>query len=136
MDIFDRELRSGLSMTFFLLLLLRHAFRQILILDKKKNWKVLSWMRKPEILTLDIKNRKVLSCMKESKSLLLHFCRMSVECLLNYCPMSAEYLPNVCPMSHVSTNCPQILLNVARGQILDLFRYFSCLKCNGHLFII
>ena len=36
MDIFDRELRSGLSMTFFLLLLLRHAFRQILILDKKK----------------------------------------------------------------------------------------------------
>ena len=135
MDIFDRELRSGLSMTFFLLLLLRHAFRQILILDKKK-LESLILDEKTGDSYLGYKNRKVLSCMKESKSLLLHFCRMSVECLLNYCPMSAQYLPNVCPMSHVSTQCPQILPNVARGQILDLFRYFSCMKCNGDLFII
>ena len=65
---FDRELRSGLSMSFILLLLLllRHAFRQILILDKKtgksylgqENQKVLYWIRKPESLILDEKTGK------------------------------------------------------------------------------
>ena len=34
-EVFDRGLRSGLSMSFILLLLLLHAFCQILILDKK-----------------------------------------------------------------------------------------------------
>ena len=63
--IFDREVRSGLSMSFFLLLLHR-PFRQILILDKKtgkshlgwENWKVLSWIRKPKSLILDKKTKK------------------------------------------------------------------------------
>ena len=39
---FDRVHRSGLSMSFFLLLLLRHAFRQNLILDKTFMLKLLS----------------------------------------------------------------------------------------------
>ena len=33
--VFDRELQSGLSMSFFILLRARHAFRQSLILDKE-----------------------------------------------------------------------------------------------------
>ena len=87
--------------------------------------------------------------MREPKSLIFHekiekSAQISAQCLpdncpmsANVCPMSTQSLPSVpyvCSMSHMSAQCPQILLNAVRGQISDFFRYvmfFSYLQLES-----
>ena len=54
--IIDRELRSGLSMSFTLLLL--SAMHSVRFLSCIRKPEILSWIRKPESLMLDKKTKK------------------------------------------------------------------------------
>ena len=91
---FDRELRSGLSMSFILLLLHRDFVN------------FLYELRKPKSIILDKKTKNsYLQSLPNS-------CPMSAYCSPNVCLMSAQRLPNIFPMSHMSAKCFQFLPNV------------------------
>jgi hypothetical protein len=122
-NIFDRELRSGITSMSFILLLL-HASHQFLIWDKKKQ-KVLSWVRKSKCLSLHKETKKYYLYMRKLKSLILHEkyrqsykkygrllssqCAQFLPNIPNVCPMQcAKYLPNVpyvCQTSQISPLC-------------------------------
>jgi hypothetical protein len=91
--IFDRKLRSGLCMSFFLLLC-------------RDFFKFLYEIRKLESLFLDKKTRKILSWIRKLKSLILH---EKTESLIRN---MEDYVPNFCLMSLMSAQYPQNLPNV------------------------
>ena len=89
--IFDRKLRSGLTMS-FILLLLRHGFRQFLILDKKTGRSYGG--EKP---------RKVLSCIRKPKSLIRNMEKFNASPKSSQCPqfpVCPPNFPNVFPDAH------------------------------------
>ena len=123
--IFDRELRSGLTIN-FILLLLRHESPQFLILDKKTGR---SYRGKNP--------RKVLSCKRKPKSPIRNMEKFNAspksgQCLPNF-PNVFPNVHNIYQLSRMSAKCPQflpydlinvpqLLPNVVCSQISDFFQ--------------